>query len=121
MLVAWHAAAMLCCHHRDVAVLMVQPDGVQLKQMRRVDTDESRISISVQQGPPGGPLATTTRHLLRMRRILKVGLAPQPDSACCQAVAGLCSDNCYGECCAAFATAVLCCVCHSGACRGGCG
>jgi hypothetical protein len=87
MQVAWPTAAMLRCAHRDVAVLMVQPDGVQLQHMRRVDADESRISISVEQGPSGGPLATTTRHLMCMRRVLQVGLAAQPDSACCQSQA----------------------------------
>lgn len=58
---------------RDVAVLSVQPGGVQLKHLKRVDLDGTRISIGVQQGPVNGPLMTTTRHLLCMRRVLQVG------------------------------------------------
>jgi hypothetical protein len=57
-------------------VLLVQPEsagGVQLKHLRRFDADASHVSIGVQQGPWGGPLATTTRHLLCMRHILQVG------------------------------------------------
>lgn len=69
----------VCAACRDVAVLLVQPGGVQLKHLKRVDLDETRISIGVQQGPLNGLLTTTECHLLCIRRVLQVGqcvLAP---------------------------------------------
>jgi hypothetical protein len=67
-----HAMHAMYAAHRDVSVLVVGPGGAHLKRFKCADLDEARVSNSVQQGHMRAPLATTTHHLLCMRRILQV-------------------------------------------------